>query len=260
MSEFGTRYGPVALVTGASSGIGRSFAVALAERGLDLVLTARRVERLEQLAADLKGAHGTSVTVLPADLGDPGAGQRILAATEDLDVGLVVSNAGAQHKGALESGDPAHLAHVVMVNCYAPTLLARGFVPRLKERGRGGIVLTSSVEGLLGVPFSATYSASKAYLNAFGEALWGELVRHGIDVLTLCPGPTDTEALTQNGVDTSTLDELSSPDEVARTTLEHLREGPTYVSSEHYTALFDRLLAMPRRDALRAMSGLMKAE
>ncbi|MFI6698706.1 SDR family NAD(P)-dependent oxidoreductase [Streptomyces sp. NPDC050509] len=142
-------------------------------------------------------------------------------------------------------------------HCQAPTQLAHGLAPRLRRRGRGGVLFTSSVEGLVGCPYSAGYSATKAYVNALGEALWAELAPAGVDVLTLCPGATDTEAPRLQGVDPTTLQDLMSPDDVARSALKHLREGPTHIPSAHYRQVFDTLLAMPRRDALTAMARSM---
>jgi short-subunit dehydrogenase len=257
-SDFLDRYGPAALVTGASSGIGASFASLLAAKGLDLVVVARRSQRLNDLAARLGNEHGVKVTVFQADLADATAAETILRATASLDIGLVVSNAGFGFKGSFDSGDPKTLADMLMVNCTTPMLLARGFVPRLRKRAKGGLVLTSSVEGLIGCPYSAAYAASKAFVNSLGEALWGELNPEGIDVLTLCPGATDTEAPRLQGIDPATLRHLMPPDEVARLTLDNLGSGPVYLPSEHYKASFERLLSMPRRSALMAMAQSMK--
>jgi short-subunit dehydrogenase len=137
-------------------------------------------------------------------------------------------------------------------------LLAHGFVPRLKRRGRGGILFTSSVEALIGCPYSANYSSSKALINSLGEALWGELTPDGIDVLTVCPGATATDRL--QGVDPATLKNAMSPADVARLALDNLRNGPVYVPSEHYRKLFEQLTSMPRRTALSKMAAMMKKE
>jgi short-subunit dehydrogenase len=258
MDEFVRRYGPAAVITGASSGIGRSFATQLAARGLDLVLVARRLDRLRELAAELRATHGVEVTVHPADLADPAEPGRIVDAVSALDIGLLVSNAGFGAKGPFEAGDAETLSSMLMVNCHAPTQLAHGLIPQLKKRGRGGIVFTSSVEGLMGCPYSAGYSATKGYVNALGEALWGELTPAGVDVLTLCPGATDTEAPRLLGIDPATLHDLMSPDDVARLTLENLHRGPIYIPSEHYRTQFETLLSMPRGDALTAMARSMQ--
>ncbi|MGW2332187.1 SDR family NAD(P)-dependent oxidoreductase [Streptomyces sp. NPDC001700] len=247
----------MALITGASSGIGRSFATQLASRGLDLVLVARRRDRLDELAEELRDAHGIDATVLPTDLADPAAAGETLTAVAPLDVGLLVSNAGFGVKGTFGEGDAETLSSMLMVNCQAPTQLAHGLAPRLKRRGGGGVIFTSSVEGLVGCPYSAGYSATKAYVNALGEALWAELGPVGVDVLTLCPGATDTEAPRLQGIDPATLQDLMSPDDVARSALEHLRNGPTHIPSAYHRELFDTLLAMPRRDALTAMARTM---
>jgi uncharacterized protein len=257
-TEFFDRYGPVALVTGASSGIGQSFAEQLAAMGFNLVLVARRVDRLEALAGRLTEQHGVTVKNLGIDLADGTAAQQILAATEGLDIGLLVSNAGFGFKGDYGSGDPKVMSDMLMVNCQAPMLLAQGFTTRLQGRGRGGIILTSSVEGLIGCPYSTAYSATKALVKSLGEGLWAEMKLEGIDVLTLCPGATDTEAPRNQGIDPATLHNLMSPDDVARLTLENIENGPTYIPSEHYRALFEKMLSMPRDQALLAMAKGMK--
>ncbi|GAA0330661.1 SDR family NAD(P)-dependent oxidoreductase [Sphingomonas oligophenolica] len=256
--DFAEAYGPVALVTGASSGIGKAFAEALAARRLDLVLVARRIERLEALAATLSRDHGIRTRALQVDLADPLASQAILEATRSLDIGLVVSNAGFGMKGEHAANDSSAMADMVMVNCTVPMQLAHGFIPRLRARKRGGLILTASVEGLIGCPYSAAYAATKALVVSLGEALWAELRPDGIDVLTLCPGATESEAAERQGIDLSKLQNVMSADDVVRLTMENIRKGPTFISSDHYRASFDRLLAMPRRDALMAMAGAMK--
>ncbi|MGQ4514275.1 SDR family NAD(P)-dependent oxidoreductase [Streptomyces sp. DW26H14] len=259
MDDFARHYGQVALITGASSGIGRSFARLLAARGLDVVLVARRRERLEELADTIRGAHRVEATVLPVDLAEPTAGREIVDAVAHLDVGLLVSNAGFGVKGEFGQEDPGVLASMLAVNCQAPTQLAHGLAPLLKRRGRGGVILTSSVEGLIGCPYSAVYSATKSYVNALGEALWAELGPAGVDVLALCPGATDTEAPRLQGVDPATLRDVMSPDDVASSALEHLSCGPTHIPSAHYRGLFEALLSMPRTEALTSMAKSMRS-
>ena len=258
MPDFSQSYGPVALVTGASSGIGKAFAEALAARKLDLVLVARRLDRLEELATRLSRQHGIQAHTLQIDLADPLAAQAMLDETRSLDIGLVVSNAGFGMKGEHAANDPQAMTDMLMVNCNVPMQLAHGFIPRLRVRKRGGLIFTASVEGLIGCPYSAAYAASKALVVSLGEALWAELKPEGIDVLTLCPGATESEAAAHQGIDLSTLHNVMSAEEVVRLTLENIRNGPTLISSDHYRASFDRLLAMPRRDALMAMAGAMK--
>lgn len=256
---FKHRYGPTALVTGASSGIGRAFAVELAARGLDLLLVARRTARLRALAAEIEQAHGVSVQVCGADLADPAAVEQIVAAAAGLDPGLLVSNAGFGLKGAHQDNDPARMAAMLQVNCAAPLQLTHRLVPGLLQRGRGGIIITSSVEGLMGIPYSAAYAASKAFTNSLGESLWGELSTAGVDVLALCPGSTDTEAHALQGIASSTLEGMMSPRDVVLEALANLRNGPVYVAGEQNRAMFDVLTGMPRREALLQMADNIRA-
>jgi short-subunit dehydrogenase len=256
--DFKERYGPVALVTGASSGIGKAFAEALAALGLDLVLVARRLDRLEELATKLTKEHGVQAKACEIDLAEPAAVQQMLNVTGSLDVGLVVSNAGFGMKGEHAANDPQQMAEMLMVNCNVPMQLSHGFIPRLRRRGKGGIIFTSSIEALMGCPYSTAYSATKALVNALGEGLWAELQPEGIDVLTLCPGATESEAAGKQGIDISTLRNVMTAHEVARLTLENIQNGPAFFSSEYYRANFDKLLSLPRRDALMAMAKGMK--
>jgi short-subunit dehydrogenase len=254
--EYLERYGPVALVTGASSGIGLAFAEELAERGFDLVLAARRMDRMEALAARLKETHGTASTIVECDLSDPAAPAELLKATQGVDIGLLVSNAGFNLKGAFETKDANRMAKMLTVNCHAPMQLAHGFIPRLKARGRGGIVFTSSVEGLIGCPYSTAYAASKALVVSLGEGLWGELQDSGVDVLTLCPGATQSEATEAVGMKP---EDCQPAREVAQLTLDQIADGPTFVPNERYRAMFDQLRAAPRRETLAGMAKSMKA-
>jgi uncharacterized protein len=257
--EFVDRYGPVALVTGASSGIGRAFAAELAGRGLDLLLVARRTDRLRVLASELEQGCGVAVRVCGADLAEPAAVDQIMANAAGLDIGLLVSNAGFGLKGAHQSNHPLRMAAMLQVNCAAPLQLTHRLLPGLLRRGRGGIIITSSVEGLMGVPYSAAYAASKAFTNSLGESLWGELAPAGLDVLALCPGSTDTEAHALQGIDASTLEGMMSPRAVVMEALANLRNGPIHVAGAQNRAMFAALTAMPRRNALLQMADNIRA-
>lgn len=259
MSEFKNRYGPVALVTGASSGIGVGFAEELAARGLDLIITARRKDRLDALAARLRAGHGVQVTVVVADLSDPAAPRQLADACEGHDIGLVVSNAGFSVRGYHETLDPAELSEMLTVDCHAPLHLAHRFLPRLKARGKGALLMVSSIEALMGCPFSAAYAAMKALVVHLGEGLYAEAAGSGIDILTCCPGATDTEAGVRAGIDMSKIANVQQPRELAVLTLDNLTNGPTYFPNAHYKAQFDAMLSMPKADALRAMAEGMKA-
>jgi short-subunit dehydrogenase len=256
--DFSQRYGPYALVTGASSGIGKAFAENLAAKGMNLALVARRLDRLDALAATLHAEHGIDVKTCRTDLGTGGAAAEILDRTAALDIGLVISNAGFSLKGDHAAHDTAALTEMLMVNCHTPMQLAHGFIPRLRARGKGGLIFTSSIEALIGVPFSTAYSATKGFVNRLAEGLWGELSPHNIDVLALCPGATDTEALQRMKIDRASLPHLMSAEEVVRLAFENIANGPVFVASGHYKAMFDQLIALPQRDALRAMAASLR--
>jgi uncharacterized protein len=257
--EFRERYGPTALVTGASSGIGWAFAEELARRGFDLILSARRTDRLEELAARLEAAHGTRSRLCESDLSQVDAPARLLAETEGEDIGLVVSNAGFNIRGWFEQTDAAEMARMLTVNCHAPMQLAHGFLPRLKARGQGGLIFTSSVEGFIGCPFSTAYSATKALVIGLGEGLYGELAGTGVDVLTLCPGATESEATAEYAAKFGSVANLQPASEVATLALENIANGPVFVPNAHYKAQFEQLTAMPRAQAVTAMAGALKA-
>lgn len=255
--QFMEEFGPTALVTGAASGIGRSFARILARQGMRLVVVDLPGEPLRRLAGEIDEAHGTETQVIEADLSDPTAPDRIVQETTGVDIGLVISNAGTGFKGPHERSEAKALTDLLMVNCNAGLVLSRGFIPRLRERGRGGLIFTASVEGLIGGPYSAAYAASKAFMVSLGEGLWGELSPAGIKVLTLCPGATDTGMMATQKIDVSKIQGLMSPDEVAQVTLDNIDNGPTFISSAHYEKQFEKLLSMPRRDALSMMAKMM---
>jgi len=187
------RYGDWAVVTGASSGIGAEFARAFARDGVSSVLVARREEKLQELAAELEKNDKVRTRVVTADLGRPGEAQQVLEAVADLDVAILVNNAGVGYAGRFDKLDPARLEAQVQLNCTAPVALTAGLLPAMRERGRGALIFTGSVAGSLPLPLHAVYSATKVFDNFLGEALWGELQGTGVDSLSLLPGSTETE-------------------------------------------------------------------
>jgi len=196
-ADFADRYGPWAVVTGASSGIGAEFARQLAAAKISVVLVARRRERLEELGAQL----GAPYRVCAHDLAEPSSIDALVDEVADLDVGLVVNNAGLSWKGAFLEHDRAHARRMIELNCQAPVALTHALAPRLAARGRGGVIMVSSTGAFQGLPWSAVYGATKAFDLLFGEALRVELASQHVDVLTLAPGGTDTEGPMNTGVD-----------------------------------------------------------
>jgi short-subunit dehydrogenase len=191
-AAFAHRYGPVALVAGASEGIGEAFARELAGKGLHLVLVARRAPLLETLAAELRAAHGVEIRTAACDLAEETALDAIVAACRGLDIGLLVYNAAASSVGRFLDTPLADHLRSVHVNARGPILLAHALGGPMARRGRGGIVLMSSLTAFQGTPFVASYGATKAFNLVLAEGLWGELEERGVDVLACCAGATLT--------------------------------------------------------------------
>jgi short-subunit dehydrogenase len=182
---------PLALVTGASSGIGAELARELARHGHDVVLTARRAPELEALATELR-ALGGAATVIPMDLGVPGAARELARHLEarELRVDVLVNNAGFGDVGAFSREDPDRIDEMLELNVIALTALTRAIVPGMMARRQGRILLVSSTAAFQPGPNLAVYCASKAYVLSFGEAIARELSGSGVTVTTLCPGAT----------------------------------------------------------------------
>jgi short-subunit dehydrogenase len=220
---------PLGLVTGASSGIGRAIAVELAADGSDLVLVARRRDRLETLAEELRRAHGVNVEVLVADVTDPDQ----LATVEDRirlgdpPVDLLVNNAGRGGSGPFAELPLDWQEGQIRLNVLAPVRLTHAALERMLPRGHGGILNVSSIAGLQPMPNVATYAATKAYLSSFSHALHEEVRRQGVTVTALLPGFTRTEFHDAAGINRSVVPGMAwmSADVVARAGLRAVARG-----------------------------------
>lgn len=191
-ADFLTRYGPWAVVTGASSGIGAEFAIQLAAAGLSLVLVARRLERLEEAAKSLMETYPIQVKPLAADLSTDAGVQSVIDGTQDLDVGLLVNNAGMELHGSFFRPDAQENAKMIALNVTAVTTLAHAFGKRMGIQKRGGIIFTSSMaKG--GVPGYSCYSSTKAYVSTLAATLRFELAERGVEVLCFEPGMVKSE-------------------------------------------------------------------
>jgi len=199
------RFGPWALVTGASSGIGKEFARQLAASGLHLVLVARRLVLLEDFGRSLTAAYGISYRALSLDLSQDGFLEPLAAATRDLDIGLVVSNAGTVNLGEFLSFDRSLLHQMVRLSVSAHLDLAYHFGERLAARKRGGIILLSGMGASQGVPYTANDSATRAYVLTLGETLNFEFKKHHVNVTVLMPGPTQTPLIDKIGLDVKSM-------------------------------------------------------
>src|SRR5262249_29465053 len=187
------RFGPWALVTGASSGIGEAFARRLAELRMNLVLVARREDRLRRLADELQGRHMIGTRVVSADLSRDDFLPVIEQATADLEIGLLVNNAGLGTVGKFLDNDLNAELAMIYVNNRASLILAHHFGRLMRARHRGGMIFVASFRGFAGVPAMSNYAASKAHSLVFAEGLARELQNDGVTVQALCPGATRTE-------------------------------------------------------------------
>ncbi len=251
------KYGPWALIAGGSEGVAEAFAQKLGNDGINLVLVARKTQPLEDLAARVRTDSDVQVRTLSLDLTRADMLERICEVTDDIDVGLLIYNAGGAMgaQGFLDASlDEALLA--VQLNVIGQTKLAHHFAPKMVARGRGGIILIGSLAGNAGAPNLATYGGSKAYTQIFGEALWSELKPHGVDVLVQVLGATDTpRARLSNNVFAAKPGSQSS-DEVAQQALDELAEGGPVITPPAMADHFKRVSSMPRRQVAELMQGI----
>lgn len=249
------RYGPVALVTGASDGIGREFARALAAKKFDLVIVARRLDRLEELAHELRTAHGIAVTILAVDLADVDGVKTILKATESVHIGLFVAAAGFGSAGRLIDLPVENELDMIDVNCRAVLQMTSAFAQRFKTRKSGGIILFGSLLGFQGVSYSSTYAATKAFIQSLAEGLRGEMKSFGVDVLSVAPGPVATGFGQRAGMK---LTIAAHPRSVADSALSALGRKTTVAPGWFSKVLLWSLLPVPRWGKTMILTRIMK--
>ncbi|MCA0455947.1 MAG: SDR family NAD(P)-dependent oxidoreductase [Chloroflexi bacterium] len=197
-------YGPWALVTGGSAGIGAAFAWILAERGINLVLIARNPERLEEKAAEIQTQHPNVQIITHAlDLSLSDSVASLINLTADLEIGLVVANAAMETSGGFLNSSFSNQQRLIQLNITTPAHLAHHYGRLMRDRKRGGILFVASIAAYGPLPYLANYAASKAYLLSLGEALHYELKPYGVDVLVLSPGLIDTSMAEQTAIDWS---------------------------------------------------------
>jgi uncharacterized protein len=225
--------GKWALITGASAGIGVALARQLAAEGTHLVLTARRMDRLQDLAHKLQNEHGIRSEVFAADLTLPDAPQQIYDFTRQkgIEIELLINNAGFGQYGELQSVETKRLTDMVQVNCLAVVHLTRLFLADMVPRGHGDVLILASTASFQAVPYISTYAASKAFDLLFAEGLAEEMKPHGIRVCALCPGSTESEFHAVAGQEEFSSKNRETAEKVARTGLQALAEGKSYVIS-----------------------------
>ncbi|MEN8159049.1 MAG: SDR family NAD(P)-dependent oxidoreductase [Myxococcota bacterium] len=255
--SFRERYGPWALVAGASDGIGEAFARGIAARGVNVLLLARREALLQELAARIRAEHGVEARPLVADLTGADLEDRIDEGTRALEVGLLVYNAGAVHGvGAFHELPRTHAEKLIALNCTGPVLLAHALGGAMRARGRGGIVLVTSMVALAGSAHVATYAATKAFDLILAQSLWHELQPSGVDVLGAVVGMTRTPSLLATEPHFPDGVEAMEPQDVAPGALDFLGRGPVWFAGETNRAASKGLAALPRPQLIDTMSRL----
>jgi short-subunit dehydrogenase len=260
-AAFRDTYGPCALVAGAAVGLGAEYARQLAAAGLDLVLLDRDRAPLDACAAALRAAHPVAVTPVVCDLARPDLLDALAPVLGRHEIGLLVYNAAIGTVAPFLDMTPAHASAMIDVNCRGPMLLARALAPAMVSRGRGGIIVMSSMSGNFGSEQLALYAATKAFDLIFAEGLWAELRHHGVHVLAVQPGSTRTP-----GWQTSQPPELTGPgphvmevEPVVREALAALGREPSLVPGEANRDGVAVLRSLPRRQAIELMSSITGA-
>ena len=254
--------GKWALITGASAGIGVALAEELAAGGAKLALTARRKDRLDELAHRLSAIYKIATEVFPADLADSNAPEKIFAFTKEkgIEVDLLINNAGFGQYGELHTVETQRLLDMVQVNCHAVVHLTRLYLPEMITRRRGDILILASTASFQAVPYISTYAATKAFDLLFAEGLAEEMKPYGIRVCALCPGSTESEFHTVSGQE-KFVRRAETAGKVAHTGLKALAAGKSYVISglgNYLGAHGERLV--PRRFVTKIAGNMFKPE
>ncbi len=257
---FADQYGPWAVIAGGSEGVGASFARKLASQGVNLVLMARKPEPLQDLAVQVKSEADVQVRTLALDLTGPNMLEQVTSVTDDLEVGLLIYNAGSVSGFSPFLDEPvSETMRMVRLGVVAPTVLVHHFASRMRPRGRGGIILVGSMAGYAGAPDEIAYSAGKAFSRMMAEGLWWELKPHNVHVLGLILGLTRTPAMARLGLNMDNPDfPPDEPDIVAEEGLAHLADGPLWhVGGKDEGAR--QLASIPREQAVAYMAQGSKA-
>lgn len=255
---FAATYGPWAIVTGAAQGMGAAFAADLARRGVSVVMVDREGGLLTRQAHELEDAGG-EVEQVVLDLAVAGSGRHLLDAVKGRDVGLLVANAAATYVGMFVDQPLQHAIRQLDVNCRATLEMVHGLLPQLIERGRGGLLLLSSLSAMRGTPVTAHYAATKAWNLILAESLHDELRDTGVTAMAVLPGTTRTPGWeSQRPHDSVATAQLMEPADVARESLDALGTAPSFVPGQANRDSEAFMASLPRADALRLMGDVMR--
>lgn len=223
--------GKWALITGASAGIGESFAHELAKKGINLVLVARRKDKLHSLSKELQKSYSIQVDVIPLDLAKTGAPQRLFAEVQKRkrSIRVLVNNAGLGVYGNLHKTDINKNEQLILLNVFSPAILTQLFLPAMLKAKDGVIINVASTAAFQPLPYMSNYGASKAFLLSFTEALWAEYQKDGIHILAVCPGPVETEFFTAMGNKMKSIGKRDRAETVTQTALQAIEKNKIYV-------------------------------
>jgi short-subunit dehydrogenase len=226
------KYGQLAIVAGASEGIGAAYSTRLAKEGMDLILIARRKEPLEQLASSLTREYQVHVECIECDLSESGAAQQIKDAVLGREVNLLVYNAAIPYIGPFEKSSLEHHNRMAFANMVTPVSMVQLFAGPMLEKGRGAIILMSSLAGFQGSGFLTMYAATKAFNRVLGEGLWYEWKSRGVDVIACCAGATATPNYINSNPGKTGLFEppVQHPEEVVKECFQNLGKRPSFIS------------------------------
>jgi len=257
-SRLRSQYGPRALIAGAAVGLGAEYARQIAAHGLDLVLLDRDAETLRATAHEIHSRHGVQTVAITVDLARSDLVDVLRAQGADAGIGLLVYNAAVGTVAPFLELQPAHCDTMVDVNCRAPLRLVHALAPAMVSRGRGGVILMSSLSGNVGSAQLAVYAASKAFALVLADALWAELHPQGVDVLAVQPGSTRTPGWLSSqpaGDDMQGLP-VMEPADVVREALAALGVETSIVPGELNRQSAEMLARLPRRDAIELVSAI----
>jgi short-subunit dehydrogenase len=257
-SMFTQKYGPWALIAGGSEGVGASFARKLAAKGLNLVLLARKPAALEEVAHQVRSNFGVQVRTASLDLRLPDVLDRVRAFTDDIEVGMLIYNAGVIAPSAFLDRSLDQTLKSLRLTVNGPVVLAHHFGTAMRERARGGIIILGSMSSFAGSQNFVVYSAAKSFDVIFGEGLWYELRPHGVNVLSLIIGLTGTPKLVQSGgleLARQTGQPVLEPDDAAQEGLDNLENGPTWIAGAYNREWAKTLAQMDRKSAVETLSG-----
>jgi len=255
------KYGDLALIAGASEGIGAAYAQQLAAEGINLVLVARRKEPLVRFADELISKYGIEVICVQEDLADPDAADRILNQVKGIEINIFIYNAGNSYIGKFETQDWKVHKEIAFTNMITPMQLVHAIAPGMLEKGKGAIIFMASLAGFQGTPFIATYAATKAFDQILAESLWYEWKDRGVDVMACCAGATSSPNFikTNPGKQHFLAPKVQTPEAVVTECLHRLGKRPSFITgSANKMASFFMRRVLSRKKAIMTMGDTTK--